>query len=53
VGRHEIVLAGPEETLTIQHDASSRDVFARGALEAAAWIRGRDPGMYTMRDMLG
>jgi 4-hydroxy-tetrahydrodipicolinate reductase len=52
VGRHEIVLAGPEETLTIQHDASSRDAFARGALEAAAWIRGREPGMYAMRDVL-
>jgi len=34
------------------HRATNRDIFARGALAAAAWVRGRNPGLYTLRDML-
>jgi 4-hydroxy-tetrahydrodipicolinate reductase len=35
------------------HRATNRDVFARGALQAAAWLAGRGPGRYRIRDLLG
>ncbi|MBI4677109.1 MAG: 4-hydroxy-tetrahydrodipicolinate reductase [Elusimicrobia bacterium] len=53
IGEHTLTLAGPHERIEIVHRAHSRDLFARGALEAALWIRGRKPGLYCMRDMLG
>lgn len=52
VGDHTLLLAGPEERLELTHRAHSRDVFARGALEAAYWLRGRKPGLYGMADLL-
>ncbi|MBI4347523.1 MAG: 4-hydroxy-tetrahydrodipicolinate reductase [Elusimicrobia bacterium] len=52
VGDHTIVLAGPDERLELSHRAHSRDVFARGALEAAYWLRGRKPALYGMADLL-
>lgn len=53
VGEHTLTLAGPFERLELTHRAHSRAVFARGALEAALWLRGRKPGLYGMHDMLG
>jgi len=55
VGDHTVHLSGPEETLEISHRATSRDVFARGALDAAVWLRSRRkrPRIYTMEDVLG
>jgi len=52
VGQHEVHFGGPGETMTIRHAARSRDTFAVGALRAAAWIVGRPPGVYGMRDVL-
>jgi 4-hydroxy-tetrahydrodipicolinate reductase len=52
VGQHEIHFSGPGETITIRHTAQSRETFAAGALRAAAWVIGRPPGLYSMRDML-
>ena len=52
VGRHEVHFSGPGETITLRHTAHSRDTFAVGALRAAAWIVGREPGFYTMRDVM-
>ena len=51
VGRHEIHYSSSDETVTLLHTAHSRDAFARGALQAAAWIASRPPNMYTMRDV--
>ncbi len=51
VGEHTLVLAGPFERLKITHLAHSRDVFAKGALEAAAWVHSRNPGLYGMEDL--
>ena len=51
VGRHEVHLSGPGETVTIRHEAHSRDTFAAGALRAAAWLVGRPAGLYSMRDV--
>jgi 4-hydroxy-tetrahydrodipicolinate reductase len=51
-GTHTVGFDGPAETLTLTHSARDRTAFARGALAAAQWIRGKQ-GWYTMRDMLG
>jgi 4-hydroxy-tetrahydrodipicolinate reductase len=53
VGRHTVHYATLGEEIQIGHIASTRDVFARGALRAAAWLAGRPAGRYTMRDVLG
>jgi 4-hydroxy-tetrahydrodipicolinate reductase len=51
-GTHTIGFDAPAETITLTHTARDRSVFARGALEAAAWVHGRK-GWFTMRDVLG
>ena len=53
VGDHTVMLAGVGELLELSHRATSRDVFAIGALQAAAWVAGKNPGMYSMKDVLG
>ncbi len=53
VGDHALTFAGPYERLDLVHRAESRDVFARGALEAALWTAKKKPGLYDMLDLLG
>jgi 4-hydroxy-tetrahydrodipicolinate reductase len=53
VGEHTVFFAGPGERIELVHRAHSRDHFARGAATAAAWIVGRECGMYSMFDVLG
>ncbi len=54
VGEHEVIFAGPDEVLELRHSALSRNVFANGAVAAAAWISSvTQPGMYDMNDVLG
>ena len=53
VGEHTVYFAGPGERVELAHRAFSRDNFAAGALRAAAWLVGRPPGLYGMRDVLG
>ncbi|HVY35010.1 MAG TPA: 4-hydroxy-tetrahydrodipicolinate reductase [Caulobacteraceae bacterium] len=53
VGEHQVMFAAEEEILTLSHSARDRSIFARGAVEAAAWIAGRAPGLYDMQDVLG
>jgi 4-hydroxy-tetrahydrodipicolinate reductase len=53
VGDHSVILAGSGERITLSHVAEDRTVFARGAVRAALWARGRKPGLYSMRDVLG
>jgi 4-hydroxy-tetrahydrodipicolinate reductase len=52
-GDHTLILGGPGERLELTHRAHSRETFARGALEAAAWIKVKRPGTYDMQDVLG
>jgi 4-hydroxy-tetrahydrodipicolinate reductase len=52
-GEHSVIFAGPAEQLVLTHKAEDRMIFARGALKAALWIRGREPGLYNMLDVLG
>lgn len=51
-GTHTVGFDAAAETITLTHTARDRTVFARGALQAAQWLRGRQ-GWYTMRDVLG
>lgn len=51
VGTHTIALEGPFDRLTLTHDATSRQGFADGALQAAAWLPGRR-GLFTLEDVL-
>ena len=53
IGDHTVVFAGEGERVEIGHKASSRAVFAAGAVRAALWTKGRAPGLYSMRDVLG
>ena len=53
VGEHTVLFAGGGERIEITHRASSRMLFARGAVRAAAWMAGQRPGMYDMQDVLG
>lgn len=53
VGDHTIYYVGGGERILLGHVAHSRDIFARGALRAAAFLAGAGPGRYAMRDVLG
>ncbi|TIO65322.1 MAG: 4-hydroxy-tetrahydrodipicolinate reductase, partial [Mesorhizobium sp.] len=50
---HSVILAGTGERITLAHQAEDRAIFARGAVKAALWGRGKKPGLYSMRDVLG
>lgn len=52
-GIHRVWAMGEEETITIEHNAMNRRVFARGALRASDWLLGKVPGLYSMDDVLG
>jgi 4-hydroxy-tetrahydrodipicolinate reductase len=52
-GEHQVIFAGPSERIELHHKAEDRMIFARGALKAAVWARGREPGLYSMLDVLG
>ena len=52
-GDHTVVFAGDGERVELVHKASSRAVFAKGAIRAVKWTRGKKPGFFTMRNVLG
>jgi len=53
VGDHTVTFAGPAERVELTHRAEDRMIFARGAVKAALWARGKTPGLYSMADVLG
>jgi 4-hydroxy-tetrahydrodipicolinate reductase len=53
VGDHTVVFAAAGERLELTHRASTRETFAGGALRAAQWVVGKEPGIYDMQDVLG
>lgn len=53
VGEHDVIFAGTDEVVTLSHTAYSRAIFAKGALEAAKYLAGKEPGLYTMSDVIG
>jgi 4-hydroxy-tetrahydrodipicolinate reductase len=52
-GDHSVIFAGPYERIEIAHKAEDRMIFAHGALKAAMWAHGKNPGLYSMADVLG
>lgn len=52
-GVHAVIYSTLGETITLKHAAHSRDTFVTGALRAAEWLAGREPGLYSMPDVLG
>lgn len=52
VGEHEVIFAGTDEVITFKHTAYSKAVFAKGAVEAAKFLAGKEAGMYDMQDMI-
>jgi 4-hydroxy-tetrahydrodipicolinate reductase len=53
VGDHTVIFAGEGERIELTHKAADRGIFARGAVKAALWARGRPAGLYDMADVLG
>ena len=53
IGEHTVMFAGETERIELTHKASSRDMFARGAVRAALWGFDKKPGLYAMTDVLG
>jgi 4-hydroxy-tetrahydrodipicolinate reductase len=53
VGDHTVIFAADGERVEITHRASSREIFARGAVKSVLWAAGKKPGLYSMRDVLG
>ena len=52
VGEHEVFFCGPDEVIEIKHTAYSKGIFGKGAISAAAFLKGKTPGMYTMNDVI-
>lgn len=52
VGEHEVLFAGPDELVKISHSISSRDMFGRGALAAARFMKDKKTGWYSMADLM-
>ncbi len=52
VGEHEVIFAGTDEVIEFRHSAYSRNVFAKGAVEAAKFLAGKETGMYDMGDVI-
>ena len=52
VGEHLVQFSAPGERIELVHRAGNRDIFARGALQAAAWLAGKPPGLYPIDALL-
>ena len=52
-GDHSVIFSTLGETITLSHSAHNRDTFVRGAVRAALWLVGKEPGLYSMADVLG
>ena len=53
MGDHDVIFAGTDEVITFSHRAYSREVFAKGAIQAAKYLAGRPAGRYDMSDVIG
>jgi 4-hydroxy-tetrahydrodipicolinate reductase len=52
VGEHEVIFAGHDEIITLSHSARSKEIFAVGAINAAIFLAGKEPGLYDMSDLV-
>ncbi|MBO5574311.1 MAG: 4-hydroxy-tetrahydrodipicolinate reductase [Clostridium sp.] len=53
VGEHDVIFAGEDEVITLNHTAYSRAIFGKGAVTAAKFLSGKGPGLYSMEDVIG
>jgi 4-hydroxy-tetrahydrodipicolinate reductase len=53
IGDHSVIFAGPSERIELVHRATDRGLFARGAVRAVLWGKGKPPGLYSMQDVIG
>ena len=53
VGEHEVIFAGMDEVIEFKHTAYSKAIFAKGAVQAAKFLSGKQPGLYNMSDVIG
>lgn len=53
VGVHQVIFAGQDETIELNHQATSKEVFAVGSIKAAKFMKGKPAGFYTMDDLIG
>ena len=51
VGEHEVIVCTDAQIITLKHEAQSRSLFAEGAIAAAAFLAGKDAGLYSMQDI--
>lgn len=52
VGEHEVIFAGIDEVIEIKHTAYSKAIFAKGAIDAAKFLKGKNAGLYNMADVI-
>ncbi len=52
VGEHEVIFAGEDEVIEFKHTAHSKAVFAKGAVEAGKFLKGKTAGLYDMKDVI-
>ena len=52
VGEHEVIFAGHDEVITLAHRATSKEVFAVGAIKAAIYMNGKSAGLYDMNNVI-
>lgn len=52
VGEHQVIFAGQSEVITLSHSAQSKELFAAGAVNAAVYMAGKDPGLYDMSHLI-
>jgi 4-hydroxy-tetrahydrodipicolinate reductase len=53
VGEHTLLFASATEHIALTHRSFDRRAYATGAVRAALWLRGRPPGLYGMKEVLG
>lgn len=53
VGEHDVIFAGTDEVITFSHQAYSRAIFGKGAIQAAKYLAGKPAGYYKMSDVIG
>ena len=52
MGIHEVHICTASQTLTLRHEAGSRQMLAEGAVDAAVFMEKKQPGLYTMEELL-
>ena len=52
VGIHDVIFAGQDEVITLNHTAYSKAIFAKGAIQAAKFLAGKPAGLYQMNQVV-